>query len=319
MAQQPTMGGGAGQPPPSVAEQALGKGLQGAGTVASAGMGLAKAGAGKGLAVVKEMDPGQIGLVIKLLNIGTGLAIAVWAGVFQVLGVVGFISCPSKDDNCGVEGCGEVCCPSSPTTEVCLAPMSFWDNLSQFVISIYMVPLGTILILYELSTKRVGSQESVAEPTGVMAKVASFRESLMLYFGFIFFYKRRTQFLVFVGILCMGNRTVDSQPEAQGSWAPLIAGLLALADALLHFVVRLQHPEFDQSMQQALSAADDEAMGREVAGGAAPPAGGGGQQQYMPAQEDIYQAPSAPAPVYAPAAAPAPTNLYAADDGGTAI
>merc|ERR550537_1388372 len=281
MAQQPQYAAG-GSGDSSVAEQALGKGLQVGVGAASAGFGLAKAGAGKGLAVVKEMDPGQIGLVIKLLNIGTGLAIAGWAGALLVVEILGYFGCASEGADCGGE-CGE-CCPKHPEATTCDAPMSLMGNISQLVISIYMIPLGTILILYEVSTKRVGSEESVAQPTGIWAKLAAFRESLMLYFGFIFFYKRRTQYLVFVGILCMGNRTVDSDnpPSGQGSWAPVIAGLLALLDALLHFAVRLQHPEFDQSMQQALSAADDEAMGREVAGGAvAPPAGGGGQQ-YMP-------------------------------------
>ena len=180
--------------------------------------------------------------------------------------------------------------------------------------------------------------QSVAEPTGIWAKLAAFRESLMLYFGFIFFYKRRTQFLIFVGILCMGNRAVDGTANANstGSVAPLMTGILALLDAALHFAVRIQHPEFDQSMQTALSAADDANMG--AMGAAAPPAAGGGGgaapsfagAAYTPEQEDIYQAPAAPAPapMYAPAPAPAPVygpapapaagNIYG-DDGGTAI
>ena len=153
----------------------------------------------------------------------------------------------------------------------------------------------------------------------------------MLYFGFIFFYKRRTQFLLFVGFLCMGNQPKDATGKvANGDivdYGPFIAGLIALLDALLHTAVRMQHPEFDQSMQKALSDADDAAMGGESA--SAPPAGGGGQQ-YMPEQEDIYQAPAAPAPapMYAPAPAPAPmyapapapaAGIYGGDDGGTAI
>ncbi len=122
----------------------------------------------------------------------------------------------------------------------------------------------------------------------------------------------------------MGNRAVDGHGESGGSWAPTVAGSIALVNALLHFAVRLQHPEFDQSMQQALSAADDQAMGAPAAGAVAPPR----EQQYMPEQEDIYQAPAAPAPMYAPAPAPAPVyapapapaaNIYGGDDGGTAI
>ena len=137
----------------------------------------------------------------------------------------------------------------------------------------------------------------------------------MLYFGFIFFYKRRTHYLVFVGVLCLGNRAVDQNGEPGGSYAPTVAGVMALLNALLHFAVRLQHPEFDQSMQQALSAADDQAMGQ------------GAGTQYTAEQEDIYQAPAAPkpsyapapAPVYAPAPAPGGGNIYGGDDGGTAI
>lgn len=304
------------------------------------------------LCSVKEMDPGQIGLLIKVLNIGCGLALSIWAGVFMVLEIISYF-------NCGEDTVDRSCCPNTPEGAiVCAAPMSLFSNFSALVISIYMIPLGTILILYEVSTRRVGAQEvcdpvsvcpaalataqlgfspsggshanddrpvfavqSVAEPSGIWAKLASFRESLMLYFGFIFFYKRRTHFLVFVGILCLGNRAVDDKGDPGGSWAPSIAGGIALLNALLHFAVRLQHPEFDQSMQQALSAADDHAMGQSGGGQT------GGAQQYTAEQEDIYQAPSAPtpsyapapAPVYAPAPAPAGGNIYGGDDGGTAI
>jgi len=317
--QQP-MAGGAGAPP-TATEQALGKGLQIGGAVAGGALGLGKAGAGKGLSYVKEMDPGQIGLLIKILNIGVGLTLSVWAGVFMVLEIGSYVSC-------GTDTTDPTCCPNNAEGAIeCKYPMSVFDNFSALVISIYMVPLGAILILYEISTRRVGAQESVAEPTGIWAKVAAFRESLMMYFGFIFFYKRRTQFLVFVGFLCLGNQAVDGAGESGGSPAPLVAGILALVNAVLHFAVRMQHPEFDQSMQQALSAADDEAMEGAPGGGAvAPPR----EQQYMPEQEDIYQAPAAaaPAPMYAPAPAPASvyapapapaSNIYGGDDGGTAI
>ena len=135
----------------------------------------------------------------------------------------------------------------------------------------------------------------------------------MLYFGFIFFYKRRMQFLVFVGILCLGNRPVDKLNNSVGT-GPLVGGILALLDAALHFAVRVQHPEFDQSMQAALGDQDDAA---QAAAGLAPAA-----PQYAAAQEDVYQAPTAPPASYAPAPAPAPApgpNIYGGDDGGTAI
>lgn len=153
----------------------------------------------------------------------------------------------------------------------------------------------------------------------------------MLYFGFIFFYKRRTQFLVFVGILCMGNMPVDKTGASSGGFfsAPIIGGILALMDAALHFAVRMQHPEFDTSMQAALSQQDDANMG--ALGAPPPPAHAGGASTYAPQQEDMYHAPAAPAaapnmyapapapaPMYAPAPAPANANIYG-DDGGTAI
>jgi hypothetical protein len=100
------------------------------------------------------MDPGQIGLVIKILNLATGFALSIWAGVMMVIEIGGYVTC-------GKETIDESCCPDHCATcgTTCAAPMSLLDNFSAFVISIYMVPLGTILILYEISTKRVGSQE----------------------------------------------------------------------------------------------------------------------------------------------------------------
>ena len=73
----------------------------------------------------------------------------------------------------------------------------------------------------------------------------------MLYFGFIFFYKRRMQFLVFVGILCLGNRPVDSKGASVGT-APLVGGILALLDAALHFAdqtgAKFVHPGHEPSL-----------------------------------------------------------------------
>ena len=102
---------------------------------------------------VKEMDPGQIGLVIKILNLATGFALSIWAGVMMVIEIGSYVAC----DETTVD---PECCPGNPAgaTE-CAAPMSLYTNFSAFVISLYMVPLGIILILYEISTKRVGSQE----------------------------------------------------------------------------------------------------------------------------------------------------------------
>lgn len=102
---------------------------------------------------VKEMDPGQIGLLIKILNIGVGLTLSVWAGVFMVLEIGSYASC-------GEENTDPTCCPNTVEGAViCQYPMSLFDNFSALVISIYMVPLGAILILYEISTRRVGAQE----------------------------------------------------------------------------------------------------------------------------------------------------------------
>ena len=112
------------------------------------------------LCSVKEMDPGQIGLLIKLLNIGCGLALSIWAGVFMVLEIISYFNC--DEDTVDLS-----CCPNNPEGAiVCAAPMSLLSNFSALVISIYMIPLGTILILYEISTRRVGAQE-VCDPVSV--------------------------------------------------------------------------------------------------------------------------------------------------------
>ena len=102
------------------------------------------------------MDPGQIGLVIKILNIGAGLALSGWAGVAMVLEIGSYVSC-SEDD------IDPICCPQYEElykgSAKCPASMSLLTNFSALVISLYMIPLGAILILYEISTRRVGAQE----------------------------------------------------------------------------------------------------------------------------------------------------------------
>ena len=92
-------------------------------------------------------------MLIKILNIGVGLTLSVWAGVFMVLEIGSYASC-------GEENTDPTCCPNTVEGAViCQYPMSLFDNFSALVISIYMVPLGAILILYEISTRRVGAQE----------------------------------------------------------------------------------------------------------------------------------------------------------------
>jgi len=116
---------------------------------------------------VKEMDPGQIGLLIKVLNIASGLMISVWAGVLMVLEIGSYISC-------GPDDVDPVCCPTYVDGSQCPegASMSLSDNFSGLVISMYMIPLGAILILYEISTRRVGAQE-VREPVATAAQQSS--------------------------------------------------------------------------------------------------------------------------------------------------
>jgi hypothetical protein len=113
------------------------------------------------------MDPGQIGLLIKVLNIASGLMISVWAGVLMVLEIGSYISC-------GPDDVDPVCCPTYVDGSQCPegASMSLSKNFSGLVISMYMIPLGAILILYEISTRRVGAQE-VREPVATAAQQSS--------------------------------------------------------------------------------------------------------------------------------------------------
>lgn len=122
------------------------------------------------------------------------------------------------------------------------------------MIAIYLIPLGTLLILFQLSAERT-------EPaSGCRSKLASVREQLraqlMQHFGFIFFVKRRANYLIFLGILCFSISPADGKGTRAASLAPLIGGALAMADGLLHVAVMIKHPQFDREMQLAVSAAD---------------------------------------------------------------
>ena len=108
---------------------------------------------------VKEMDPGQIGLLIKILNLVVGFSLMIWAGVLMTLRVGSYVAC-------GEDDVSDVCCPSrQPGASKCATAdgdymgMSLWENFSCMIISLYMVPLGAILIMYEVSTRRVGATE----------------------------------------------------------------------------------------------------------------------------------------------------------------
>ena len=136
------------------------------------------------------MDAGQIGLLIKVLNLLTGAVLVLYVGLYSAWTILSFIWC---DENTTFADGG---CQVAPGTGA-----SFWDNRSAFIISIYMVPLGTILLVYEITTKRDAGREETVAPPGIGGKLASTQEKLQLYFGFIFFYRRRMQFLIFVGIL----------------------------------------------------------------------------------------------------------------------
>ena len=257
------------------------------------------------------MDAGQIGIGIKVLNLATGLILVLWVGALSTWTIMSFLWCDDTklfaDGGCqtGVDaGTGP----------------SFFGNFSAFIISLYMIPLGLTLILYELVTNRTGG-----EPAGIQAKLAPLKTKLQLYFGFIFFFRRRTQFLIFVGILCLGNQIYWGEsgvPKGAPNVADaaLVGGILSLVNALIHYVVRKQHPEFDQSVQDTISS------GAAAEGASQPPAYGGGMER---ASEDVGGFASAPAPAPAPhygAPAPAPAygapqqDMYAGgDDGGTAI
>lgn len=289
--------------------------------VAGAGMAVGKAGMDKGLKMVKEMDAGQIGMVIKVLNLVTGVVLVLLVGVLTAWTIFEFWFgiCDDtktfKDGGCGI-----------PDANLELQGIPFGNTFSSFVISLYMVPLGLVLIVYELCTNRAGGAEGK-----IQAKLAPTKAKLQLYFGFIFFYKRRTQFLVFVGVLCLGNQikytddgTVPEGAGMAGSGA-FMGGILAIVNAIVHYVVRKQHPEFDKSVQDTISAND----GLSDSAAGAPPAGAMSAPRGMERQAEDVQTPAwnspaqpsfAPAPAPAPfAAAPAPQPSWGGDDGGTAI
>ena len=99
------------------------------------------------------MDPGQIGVVIKVMNLLTGGVIAGWAGLVMMLNIASFVACDEDTVDAN-------CCPSHLEGNLkCTDPMGFSSNFSAFIISIYMIPLGILIILYEISTKRAGAQE----------------------------------------------------------------------------------------------------------------------------------------------------------------
>ena len=154
------------------------------------------------LCSVKEMDPGQIGLLIKVLNIGAGLALAVWAGVFMVLEIVSYLNC----DDTTIDGS---CCPNPVEGAiVCPSHMTFWSNLPALIISFYMIPLGSILILYEISTRRVGAQE-VCDPVAVCpAALATVQHG----------FRRRVTYTRMVIGWCSPRSRSPSQPVSGPSW-----------------------------------------------------------------------------------------------------
>ena len=118
------------------------------------------------------MDPGQIGVVIKVMNLLTGGVIAGWAGLVMMLNIAAFVACgeDTTDGNCCPGHNTDLCLPNGdrcdegeegciPCNLKCTDPMEFSSNFSAFIISIYMIPLGILIILYEISTKRAGAQE----------------------------------------------------------------------------------------------------------------------------------------------------------------
>ena len=128
------------------------------------------------------MDTGQIGIGIKVLNLVTGLILIVWVGALSSWTILSFLYC---DSNKLYEAGG---CQTG--LEPGTGP-KFGSNFSAFIISLYMMPLGATLIVYELVTNRTGG-----EPSGIQAKLAPIKTKLQLYFGFIFFYRKRMQFMI---------------------------------------------------------------------------------------------------------------------------
>eukprot|EP01047_Picozoa_sp_COSAG01_P074613 COSAG01_NODE_12520_length_1726_cov_1.371850_2_plen_401_part_00 len=176
-------------------------------------------------------------------------------------------------------------CEDSDYTDCFAACMlGFSDVWSSVVIASYTVIFGLVLAAYELSK---------ALPSNIEKSVGCVRGWLEQYCGFIFLYKQRGCFLVFVGLLAAGNCHIEadlSEGQFIYFWYTFLTGIGVLANALFHFVVNCAKPAYDADMtnqleRAALTRADERAKRQQKqarGGGGGGDGGGGGGNAYVP-------------------------------------
>jgi hypothetical protein len=129
--------------------------------------------------------------------------------------------------------------------------MDLFEALSNFFIALYLIPLSLIPLCFELTRNQTSG---------------CIRSRLERYFGFIFLFKARYKYLIFLGMLILGNCNEDYGGESgRLIWPTLIVGIVVLLDAVFHIVVRIAHPEFDDQMVTQLEQAADARAGTKSA------------------------------------------------------
>jgi hypothetical protein len=121
--------------------------------------------------------------------------------------------------------------------------LNWTDVFSTMVISIYMLPLGGMLLAFEFTRANTLGTSAV-------------RGALESSFGFIFLYNGRMFLLLFSGLLACGNiwQEIEGEPLVYHWWC-LLAGLAAVGTAFLHLAVKCAHPEYDADMTRQLEQA----------------------------------------------------------------
>jgi hypothetical protein len=216
--------------------------------------------------------------------------------------------------------CGEIPLSDKDAIGECLNYCSLMidDLLSTLVLAFFQLPLGTFLLLFEF--------QRVAGAAGYVQKL------LTRHVGFVFLYRRRADFLLFSGLLALGNSfqafTVSCGDQATDTvsscseprlyhWAGLVGGASAFGAAVMHVPLLCTRAgrRLDQDMARQLEALHAGiAMKAEAAGSSSPssspPLEGGGRGGDMASDGAKAGAGELPGP---PAASP---QLAAAGWGG---
>eukprot|EP01043_Picozoa_sp_COSAG02_P024522 COSAG02_NODE_1342_length_13169_cov_11.075905_1_plen_352_part_00 len=210
--------------------------------------GLAKQGVATGLGKLHETEVGVLATLIRGCNVGVGLALVLGSGALTLWEcIVELWLCNQLDPenrcmqsfSCDgattIEEVAECALEDSSYVRCQLAcGLGAVDVLSSVVIALFMFPLGGMLLAFE------GTR---ASERGMM------RAMLEEYFGFMLQYRGRMNGLLFSGVLALGNVTenLDGDDEIY-HWGGLVAGVAAVATAILHLAVIFAHPEYDREM-----------------------------------------------------------------------